>query len=69
MVQKVVVKREFETGAMRRLENSLCQPSRKRGLFFELGKVRQRKEKDELRLSSAVPKIQWDSNLHCPYGY
>ena len=21
-----------------------------------------------LRLSSAVPKIQWDSNPHCPYG-
>ena len=31
--------------------------------------VMQRKERDGLRLSSAVPKIQWDSNPHCPYGY
>ena len=31
--------------------------------------IRQRKERDGLRLSSAVPKIQWDSNPHCPYGY
>ena len=23
----------------------------------------------EVHLSSAVPKIQWDSNTHCPYGY
>ena len=22
-----------------------------------------------IRLSSAVPKIQWDSKTHCPYGY
>ena len=50
--------------AMRRLETSLCQPSRK-----WKGKERQQKERDGLRLSWAVPKIQWDSNPHCPYGY
>ena len=27
------------------------------------------KKRNGLRLSSAVPKIQWDSNPHCPYGY
>ena len=26
-------------------------------------------ERDGLRLSSTLPKIQWDSNPHCPYGY
>ena len=55
--------------AMRRLENSLCQPSRKWVPFSNKGRIRQRKERDGLRLSSAVPKIQWDSNPHCPYGY
>ena len=38
-------------------------------LFRIRGRIRQRKEIDGLRLSSAVPKIQWDSNPHCPYGY
>ena len=33
-----------------------------------LFRIRQRKERDGLRFSSAVPKIQWDSNPHCPYG-
>ena len=28
--------------------------------------IRQRKERDGLRLSSAMPKIQWNSNPHCP---
>ena len=37
--------------------------------FFELGKDKAGKERDGLRLSSAMPKIQWDSNPHCPYGY
>ena len=31
--------------------------------------IRQRKERDGLCLSSAVPKIQWYSNPNCPYGY
>ena len=43
--------------AMRRLENSLCQPSRKWVPFLNKGRIRQRKERDGLRLSSAVPKI------------
>ena len=44
--------------AMWRLENSLCQPSSKWVPFSNEGRLRQRKEKDGLRLSSAVPKIQ-----------
>ena len=52
--------------AMRRLEHSLCQPSRKWVSFFNKGRIRQRKERDGLRLSSAVHKIQWDSNPTAP---
>ena len=33
------------------------------------GRIGQRKERDGLRLSSAVPKIQWVSNPHSPHGY
>ena len=54
--------------AMRRLENSVST-QQKMGTFFELGKDKAAKERDGLRLSSAVPKIQWVSNPHCPYGY
>ena len=43
---------------MRRLENSLCQPNIKWVPFSNQGRLRQRKERDGLRLSSAVPKIQ-----------
>ena len=34
--------------------------------FFELGRIRQQKEIDRLCLPSAVPKIQWPCNPHCP---
>ena len=47
----------------------LCQPSSEWVPVSYKGKLRQRKERDGLHLSSAVPKIQWDSNPHCPYGY
>ena len=47
--------------AMRQLENSLCQPSSKWVPFSNQGRIRQRKERDGLSYSSAVPKIQWDS--------
>ena len=37
------------------------------GNFFESGKkIRQRKERDRLRLSLVVPMIQWDSNPTAP---
>ena len=36
------------------------------GNFFESGKIRQRKERDGLRLSFAVPMIQLDSNPTAP---
>ena len=53
MVQKVAVSREFEA----RLRYAATANK---------GRIRQRKEKDGLRLSSAVPKIQWDSTPTAP---
>ena len=38
-------------------------------LFFNSGRIRLQKERDGLCLSSAMPKIQWDSNPPLPYGY
>ena len=46
--------------------NSLCQPSSKWIPFSNQGRIRQRKERDGLRLSSTVPQIQWVCNPHCP---
>ena len=37
MVQKVAVKREFETGLYHAMTRKLCQPSSKSVPFFELG--------------------------------
>ena len=55
--------------AIRRLENSLYQHRGKKVYFSNQRRIMQRKEQDGLRLLSVLPKIQWDSNLHCPYGY
>ena len=66
MMQKVAVRREFEAGLRHRPVNSRCQPSTKWLPFSNCGKIRQRKERAGLRLSSAVPKIQWDSNTTAP---
>ena len=55
--------------AMRQLENFPCQPSSTWVPFSNYGRLRQQKDSDGLSLSSAVPKIQWDSNPHCLYGY
>ena len=56
--------------AIRRLENSRCHPSSCKWVpFSNQGRIKQRKERDDLRLSSAVPKIQWDCVPYCPYGY
>ena len=52
--------------ALRRLKNSHCQPSSEKVPFSNYGKLRQRKERGGLGLSSAVPKIQWKSNPHSP---
>ena len=69
MVQKVPVSREFEARLRHAATGKLSlSTQQKMGTFFELGRIRQRKERDGLRLSSAVPKIQWDSNPHCLYG-
>ena len=51
---------------IRRLENSINPAV---NLFSNQGRIRQRKERDGFRLSSAVPKIQWGSSPHCPYDY
>ena len=48
--------------AIRRLENSFCQLSSKLAHFPNQGRIRQRKKRDGLRLSLAVPKIHWVSN-------
>ena len=54
--------------AVRRLENSV-DPAVNGYLYSIRGRLRQRKERDGLRISSAVPKIHWDYNPHCVYGY
>ena len=70
MVQKVAVSREFEARLRHAATGKLSlSTQQKMGTFFELGKDKAAKGEDGLRLSSAVPKIQWDSNPHCPYGY
>ena len=68
MVQKVAVSSRLSF-VMRRLDNALCRTSGKLVPFSNQGMIRQRKERDGLHLSSAVPKIPWESNPHCPYGY
>ena len=68
MVQKVAVSSEFEAWLCHAATGNLCQPSSKWVPFSNKGRIRQRKDRDGLCLSSAVPKIQWDSNPHCPYG-
>ena len=70
MVQEDTVLHEFEARLCHAATGELSlSTQQKMGTFFESGRIRQRKERDGLRLSSAVPKIQWDSNPHCPYGY
>ena len=61
MAQKVPVSREFEAWLSHAATGKLCQPSRKLVPFSNSGRIRQRKERDGLCLSSAMPKIQWDS--------
>ena len=67
MAQKVAVSREFEARLRHAATGKLSlSTQQKMDTFFELGRIRQRKERDGLRLSSAVPKIQWDSNPQLP---
>ena len=70
MVHKVAGGNEFKLGfAIRPQENSLCQPSSKWVLVSNQERIRQRKERDGLNLSFALPKIQSVNVLYCPYGY
>ena len=67
MVQKVAVKREFEARLRHAATGKLSLSTQQlMDTFFKLGND---KERDGLRFSSAVPKMQWDSNPHCPYDY
>ena len=69
MAQKVAESHEFEAQLRHAATGKLCQPSKKWVPFSNQGRIRQQKERDGLRLSSAVPKLQCDSYPHCPYGY
>ena len=62
MVQKVTIKLEFKAGLCHAATGKLCQPSSKWVPYSNKGRIRQRKERNGLHFSSAVPKIQWDSN-------
>ena len=63
MVLKVAVKVSSRLGfAMRQLADSLSlNPAVNGYLFSNQERLRQQKERDVLRFSSAVPKIQWGS--------
>ena len=70
MVQKVAVSREFEAQLRHAATGKLSLSTQQKWVSFSnKGRIRQRKKRDGLRLSSAVPKIQWDSNPQTPYGY
>ena len=64
MVQKVTKGCEFEPGLGHQMTGKLGQPSRVP--FSNQRRIRQQKERDGLHLSIAMPKIQYDSNPHCP---
>ena len=55
--------------AIRLRKNFLGQPSSKWVTFSNQGKIRQRKGQDGLRLSFAMPMIQWDSNPTAPTAF
>ena len=70
MMQKVAVRSCLRGWALPCDDwKGLCQPSSKWVPFSNQGRIRQRKERDVLRHSSAVTKIHWDSKPHCHYGY
>ena len=52
--------------AIPRVKTSLCHPSSKWVPFSIQERIIQRKERDGLRLLSAIPKILWASSPHCP---
>ena len=55
--------REFEAGLRQPTAGKHCQP------IGELGKDKAARGEGWALPSLAVPKIQWNSNPHCPYGY
>ena len=63
-------RRKVEAGLRHATTGKLSQSTSSKWVpFLNKGRLRQRKERDGLCLSSAMPKIEWDSNPHCPYGY
>ena len=70
MVQKVAVSREFEARLRHAATGKLSlSTQQKMGTFFEYGKDKAAKGEGWASLFISLPKVQWDSNPHCPYGY
>ena len=70
MVQKVAVSREFEARLRHAATGKLSlSTQQKMGTFFELGKDKAAKGEGWAPPFISCPKIQWDSNPHCPYDY
>ena len=69
--RKRELERELEAGLRHAATGQLSlSTQQKMGTFFELGKDKAAKgEGWAMPFIKAVPKIQWDSNPHCPYGY
>ena len=66
-MQKVAVKQESNAGFHHARTGKLSLTTSSKWVpFSNEGRIRQRKEMDELHLPSAVPKIQWDSNPTAP---
>ena len=59
---------DFEPGLYGHLTTGKNNPA-VNGTVSNQGKTRQPWERDGFNLLSAVPKIQWASNCHCPNGY
>ena len=60
MVQKVA--ETFKAGLRHPTTGKLCQPNSKWVHFSNQGRIMQRKARDRLCLSFAVPNGQWDSH-------
>ena len=56
MVQEVTIKRKFEARLRHKATGKLCHPSSKWVPFSNKGRIRQRKERDGLRLHQLCPR-------------
>ena len=60
---------EIESGLRPPATEKLSMSTQQFTFFPNQGRIWQRKERNGLRVSSAVPKIQRASNSNCLYGY